>query len=125
MSTFTVQAVALDNPVAPNYNTCTATDKFLAVPGKSYLLHYKNGGTASGTVFINEQRAATPRASTPAAPAGATKYSDAKLATAIGTTSELVVLLEDAGPYLDASQFVNLQHSGTVTTLTLAIFGPV
>lgn len=124
MATFTPQAVALDNPVAPAYTAVNAADKFTAVAGKRYMLHYKNGATASGTVFINEQKAGLPRAAAATAPAGATKWSDAKLATAVGSNAELVVWIDDVTPYLDSTQSVNLQHAGTLTTLTLAIFGP-
>jgi len=124
MATLTSQAVGLDSPVVPNYQSCSAADKFLAKAGQRFMLHYKNGATAAGTVFLNEQRAATPRGAVPAAASGATKWSDVRIAASVGANSELVEWIDDAGPFIDAAGFVNLQHGGTVTTLTLLILGP-
>lgn len=120
-----VKQPSLLSPQAPVYTQCTAADKFTPGAG-AYMLHYKNAATPTGTVFLNEQKAPTPPAAAPAAPAGATKFSDAKLATSIGTSAELTVWLtaSQIQNYIDVNGFVNLQHT-TPTTLTLAIFGPL
>jgi len=107
---------------APVYTQCTAADKFAAQGGEWYL-HYKNGATPTGTIFVNEQKAVAPPGTTPGVPAGATKWSDLKVSTSMGGTTELVIIIADATKYIDTSGFVNLQHV-TPTTLTLAIFGP-
>ena len=108
--------------LAPVYNTCTTADKF-AAQGGEWHLHWKNGATPTGTIFVNEQKAVAPPGTTPGVPAGATKWSDLKIATSIGGTSELVQVIADITKYVDSSGFVNIQ-TVTPTTLTLAIFGP-
>jgi len=124
MTTMPVQRPNLATPVTPTFTQCTTADKF-SVPtaSGSYLLYYKNAGTITGTLFMNEQVATSPTASTPAAPAGATKWSDAKLATSIAATTERAVFIDDISPYVDATLFANLQHT-TPTTLTLCVMGP-
>lgn len=111
-------------PVTPIYTQCTAADKFQASQGGRYMLHYKNGGTVTGTVFVNEKLANLPPGSIASTPAGASKWSDLQVAVSIGVSTERVVVIDNISPYIDSTGFVNLQHV-TPTTLTLAIFGPL
>lgn len=105
------------------FAACTAADKFAASTGR-YLLIYTNGATATGTVFVNEQKAVAPTGATPAAPAGATKWSDLKVGTTIPASGTYPISIADISKYVDVTGFVNLQHAGTLTTLTLGILGP-
>jgi hypothetical protein len=113
--------------VAPTYNACTATDKFTALPGGKYMLHYKNGATAqaSGSSPNRIQNIAHTAAVPPGA-APAANWADANTSggTGLGATSESVVWIDNATPFRDSSGFINLVHPGTLTTLTVAIFGP-
>lgn len=121
--TASVQSPSIAAPVTPTYTQCTAADKFSALPNMRYMLHYKNGGTPTGTIFINEKAAPTPAGSVPATPAGASKWSDAQVSTVLGASTERVVWIDNSSPFRDATGFINLQHV-TPTTLTVAIFGP-
>ena len=62
---------------------------------------------------------------TPTTPTGASKWSDAKIATSILASAELDLVLTQAqlANLIDANGFVNLQHT-TPTNLTLQIVGP-
>jgi hypothetical protein len=110
--------------LTPTYTQCTAADKFSALPGGRYMLHYKNAATPTTQLYINEQVAVLPNgAVTPAAPTGGTKWSDVQVSAALGATTERVCWIENSNNYRDALGFINLQHN-TPTTLTVAIFGP-
>ena len=123
MSAF-VQDPTAGNPVTPIYTQCTAADKFTASRDQRYMLHFKNGATPTGTIFVNEKLAQAPAGSVPTAPAGATKWSDLKVSNSLGASSEVVIVIDNITPYLDTSGFVNLQNV-TPTTLQVAIFGPL
>lgn len=110
--------------VTPTYTQCTTADKFAALPGSKYMLHYKNAATPTTQLYINEQVAVLPAgAVTPTAPTGGTKWSDVQISAALGATTERVCWIDNSNNFRDALGFVNLQHN-TPTTLTVAIFGP-
>ena len=119
-----VQDPTASAPVTPVYNTCTTADKFTAVAHGRYMLHFKNGATPTGTIFINEKQIPTPPGAIPTAPAGASKWSDLQVSASIGATTERVIVIDDITSYIDTSGFVNIQ-TVTPTTLTVAIFGPL
>lgn len=111
---------------APTYNACTATDKFTALPNARYMLHYKNGATtqASGTNKIVDQVS-----DASVKPVGATLaggWADAVTTggTFLGANAESVVWIDNSTRFRDATGFINLAHGGTLTTVTVAIFGP-
>jgi hypothetical protein len=112
---------------ADTYAAVSASDTFAASQGQTYVLRYVNGGTPSGSPFyIRAQGTITvaPSGSTPGIPAGAQTFADDLLiaTTFPATPSRMAVILVDN--YL-ASGLVTLLHGGTLTTVTLGIFGPV
>lgn len=125
MSTFNAQKPSLAF-VAPTYNVCTATDKFAAVQGGKYHLHYKNGATpqASGSSpnKVTDNTSAIPPGS--AAVAG---FADllTSAGAGMGATTESIVQIDNASRFIDGTGFVNLVHPGTLTTMTVAILGPL
>jgi len=125
VTTFNAQKPALAG-IAPTYNVCTATDKFAAVPGSKYMLHYKNGATAQATGGANN----TVTDSTTPIPAGSGAVAGFANAITIPTpgmlsTTESVVLIDNSTRFMDAQGFINLNHPGTLTTVTVAILGPL
>lgn len=110
--------------VTPTFTQCTTADKF-SVPTSSgsYLLYYKNAGTATATLWVLNPGAVAPGGSTPAAAAGATNFGDVAISATIGTTTDKAFFIDDVSPYVDASNFVNLKHN-TPTTLTMSVLGP-
>lgn len=125
MTTFVAQKPGLAG-IAPTYNACTATDKFAATPGSKYMLHYKNGATAQATGGANN----TITDSTTAIPAGSAAVAGFANAITIPTpgmtgTSESVVLIDNSTRFMDAQGFINLNHPGTLTTVTVAVLGPL
>jgi hypothetical protein len=111
--------------VAPTYTACTAADKFAAAPGGRYMLHYKNGASAQ-TTGPNRVQNISNTNSPPPGSSPAANWADAVTSggTGVGATSELVCWIDNATPFRDSTGFVNLVHPGTLTTLTVAIFGP-
>jgi len=111
------------NGVAPTYTACTAADKFLAQPNARYVLHYKNGATTTGGSLpfkITDQATAAPAGSNPAA-----GFADAVVAaTGMTATTELVAVIDRSNRFRDSTGFINLVHGGTLTTVSVAIFGP-
>lgn len=111
---------------APTYNVCTATDKFAALPNSKYLLHYKNGATAqaSGAVgnTITDSTTPTPPGSAPAA-----GFADVVTLAGPGmlATTEYVSYIDNSNRFRDNLGFINLKHPGTLTTVTVAIIGPL
>lgn len=125
MTDFVPQDPAAGTSVAPTYNACTTADTFSASQGGRYMLHYKNGATATTTLVVNEQLASLPPGASPTAPAGATKWSDLVITAALAGNAERVIVIDNISPYINPTDNkVHLQH-GTPTTLTLAIFGPL
>lgn len=125
MTTFTAQAVALA-PVAPVYNVCTATDKFAAVPGAKYMLHYKNGATAqasgSSPNKVTDTTTPVPGGASPAA-----GFADLLTSAGAGmlANTEACVVIANSSRFIDGTGFINLVHPGTLTTMTVAIIGPL
>lgn len=111
--------------VAPIYNTCTANDKFLATPGAKYMLHYKNGATAQASSSapnkVSDQTSLAPSGASPAAGSFDALTSGG---TGLGATSELVTWIDNSTRFRDGQGYINLVHPGTLTTVTVAIFGP-
>ncbi len=111
---------------APNYQAVSAADKFAAVNGGKYLLHYKNGATAqaSGSTpnKVTDQATVIPSGS--AAVAG---FADllTSAGAGMGATSEATIQIDNATRFLDGQGFVNLTHGGTITTVTVDIIGPL
>lgn len=112
--------------VAPTYNACTATDKFAALPNSKYMLHYKNGATPQATGGlpnkVTDQTTPTPAAASPGA-----GFADAvtQVTPGMGATSEFVSIIDTSTRFRDNLGFINLVHPGTLTTVTVAIIGPL
>jgi hypothetical protein len=109
--------------VAPTYTAVTATDKFIAAPNAKYELHYKNGATptGAGTFKITDQTTPTPSGSSPGA-----GFADAIVQNAgMGATTELICLIDNSSRFRDALGFINLAHTGTLTTVSVRILGPL
>jgi hypothetical protein len=110
--------------VSPTYTQCTAADKFFAAPGAKYMLHYRNGATpvATSNFKITDQTSA---AQAPAGAVLAGGWADAvTVATPLIASADAVVWIDNATRFKDGQGFVNLVHGGTLTTCTVAIFGP-
>lgn len=109
---------------APNYVAVSATDFFSAIPNARYILHYQNGATptASGAFSITDPTTPVPPGS--GAVAGfadvITKASGSMLAS-----TELLVGISNSDRFRDANGRINLVHGGTLTTVKVAILGPL
>jgi hypothetical protein len=112
--------------VTATFTQCTTADKFLVPTGSgSYMIYYRNGGTSGvTTLWALSTSAAAPAGVVPGVPTGATNWEDLPLAATVATSTDRVCFIDDISPYVDATQFVNLKHNGTLTTLTVAVFGP-
>jgi hypothetical protein len=110
----------------PTFSSVSASDTFNASQGQKFVLYYVNGGTPTGAAaYVSEKLAVAPSGSVPVVPATpATKFSDGLLiaTTFPASTSRWSEFIVDN--YL-ASGLVTLLHGGTLTTLTLAILGPL
>jgi len=110
----------------PTFSAVTASDTFNASQGQAFILYYINGGTATtAACYVSEKAAIQPFGSTPVVPpTPATKWSDGLLiaATFPASTSRIAVI-NPVDNYLSGG-LVTLLHGGTLTTLTLGIFGP-
>lgn len=111
---------------APNYQSVTATDKFLASPGSKYLLHYKNGATPQASSSA-PNKVTDPSTVIPAGSAAVAGFADllTSSGTGLGATSEATILIDNSTRFLDGQSFINLVHPGTLTTITLDIIGPL
>lgn len=112
--------------VAPTYNATTATDKFAAAPNSKYMLHYQNGATPQVTGGL-PNKITDPTTPIPAGSGAVGGFADANT---IGTpgmlaTTEAVVIIDNSSRFRDAQGFINLVHPGTLTTVKVAIFGPL
>lgn len=108
--------------IAPTYTAATATDKFTAAPNSRYMLHYKNGATPTGAGAFKLGDPTTP---IPTASGLAAGFADAVIQNAgMGATTELISWIDNSSRFRDATNFINLAHTGTLTTVTVAIFGP-
>lgn len=113
--------------VAPTYTACTAADKFAASRGAKYMLHYKNGASAQATGGspnkLTDQ--VNQAANFPGAALSAGAFDAVTLASpGMTASSELVVYIDNADRFRDATGYINMVHPGTVTTMSVAIFGP-
>jgi hypothetical protein len=130
MTTLTVQRPqnqsAVIGSLTANFTACTAADKFSCPTGSgSYMIYYRNGGTTGvTTLWALSTSAAAPAGVVPGVPTGATNWEDLPLASTVATSTDRVCFIDDISPYVDATNFVNLKHNGTLTTLTVAVFGP-
>jgi hypothetical protein len=111
---------------APNYQVVSAADKFAAVAGAKYLLHYKNGATpqASGS---SPNKVTDPSTPIPAGSSAVAGFADllTSAGAGMGATSEATILLDNSTRFIDGTGFINLVHGGTVTTVTVDIVGPL
>jgi hypothetical protein len=124
MATLTTQLPALGDDTTPNFQAISASDKFSAPSGR-YVLYYKSGASGSISSIWALNTVASPTGTVPAANSGgATNWADGRLSQGIPASTDGVAYIADASVYADATGFVNLKHNGTVTTVTVAIFGP-
>jgi hypothetical protein len=120
-------AVQLPNlsGVAPTYTQCTAADKFTASPNARYMLHYKNGATAQATGG-SANTITDPTTPIPAGSGLSAGFANAQTKATPGlvASEERVVWIDNSNRFRDSTGAINLVHPGTVTTVTVAIFGP-
>lgn len=111
--------------VAPTYNACTATDKFTASPNARYMLHYKNGATAQATGGT-PNTITDPTTPIPVGSGLAAGFANAQTKATPGlvASEERVVWVDQSNRFRDSNGAINLVHPGTLTTVTVAIFGP-
>jgi hypothetical protein len=111
---------------APTYQAVTAADKFAAVPGAKYLLHYKNGATAQAS-SSSPNKVTDPSTVIPAGSAAVAGFADllTSSGTGMGATSEATILIDNSTRFIDGTGFINLVHPGTLTTVTVDIVGPL
>jgi len=124
MATITVTTPTVGGSVTPTPTTCTAADKFAATGGK-FILYYKNlaGGALTASFALNTQ--AAPAGTVPAAAANAANWADLRLSNGIAISTDGVAIIPDVGPYIDATGFVNLKHTGLTGTPTVTVIGPL
>ena len=124
MATITVTTPVVGGDVTPAYTTCTAADKFAANGGK-FILYYKNGagGALTSAFALNTQ--AAPAGTVPLPPTGGTNWADLRLSGGLPISTDGVAVIPDAAPYIDATGFVNLKHTGLTGTPTVAVVGPL
>ena len=120
-------AVQLPNVagVAPTYTAVTATDFFTASPNARYMLHYKNGATAQATGGTHNT-ITDPTTPVPTGSGLSAGFANAQTKVSPGFTSseERVVWIDNSTRFRDSNGRINLNHPGTLTTLTVAVFGP-
>lgn len=111
---------------APNYQTVTAADKFAAVPGSKYLLHYKNAATPQASSSAPNKVSDT-TAVIPAGSASIAGFADllTSAGSGMGSATEATILIDNSSRFIDGTGFINLVHPGTLTTITLDIIGPL
>lgn len=110
--------------VAPVYTACTAADFFTAQPNARYILHYKNGATPTATGAFTVTDPTTPIPTGSGSVAG---FADqvVKASGSMLATTELVSQIPNSTRFRDSTGKVNLVHGGTLTTLSVAIIGPL
>jgi hypothetical protein len=124
MTDFNVQKPAYAG-IAPTYNVCTATDRFAASPNARYMLHYKNGATAQSTGG-SPNKVTDPTTPIPSGSGAVAGFADVVTLASPGmlANTEYVTWIENSTRHRDANGWINLVHPGTLTTMTVAIFGP-
>ena len=124
MATLTTQTPVVGDDLTPTGNATSAADKFAATAGR-WVLYYKGGAsTAVTTIYALNTNTQATAGQQPAAGTGGTNPFDLRLSNGISGTIDAVCVVDNAATYADASGFVNLKHNGTLTGLTVSIFGP-
>jgi hypothetical protein len=104
----------------PSYNAVSAADFFTAQPGSKYRIHYKNGATpGTGLLKVTDPTSVAPAGSSPAG-----GWSDVPVVTNMAATTEKSVIV-NSDRFRDANGRINLANAGTITTITVAIEGPL
>lgn len=107
---------------APNFAAVSASDTFTAVPNASYILHYKNGATTTGAAIFQVEDPTTP---TPPGADLAAGWADAETFDGtFGANAERYVRIPNSSRHRNANGAITLTHTGTLTTVTVAILGP-
>ena len=111
---------------APTYVAVSAADKFAAQSGAKYMLHYKNGATPQATGG-SPNKVTNPTAVAPPGSSPAAGWADLVTQASPGmlATTEFVSIIDNSTTYKDGTGFINLVHPGTLTTMTVAIMGPL
>lgn len=111
------------NGVAPTYTACTAADNFTAAPNSRYILHYKNGATATAT---GDFHAIDQTTTIPPGSGAVAGFADAilKPAGSMLASTELVAVIDNSTRFRDNTGKIQLVHGGTLTTLSVCIMGP-
>ena len=127
MATLTTQVPGVTS-AAPTFTAVTAADKFSSGGGGGWLIWYRNGATpGTANLFVVCQNVTVPPgAATPALPTGATNWSDDLVIANMGATTDRVLYIPNLyiSQFTDATGFVNLKHNGTITTITVSVWGP-
>jgi len=124
MATLPTTVPTIGDDVTPTFTTCTASDKFSATGGK-FILYYKNGAGGAVTSAYALNTATAPAGTFPGPGSGGTNWADLRLTSAIPISTDAVCVIPDAAPYVDATNFVNLKHTGIAGPLTVAVVGPL
>ena len=125
MALLTVQPLAM-LAVTDTYAAVSASDTFAASTGQSYVLRYVNGGTATtAACYVKNQQLVVPTNAVPVIPAtpAVTALDGLIIATTFPATTSRMVLINPVDNYLSGG-LVTLLHGGTLTTLTVGVFGP-
>jgi hypothetical protein len=127
MATITTQLLSVTS-AAPTFTAVTAADKFQSNGQGNWVVYYRNGATVgTGALYVTNQNVAVPPgAATPALPTGATNWSDDLVINNMAATTDRALLIPGIyiAQFTDTTGFVNLKHNGTITTITVAVFGP-
>jgi hypothetical protein len=108
--------------VAPTYTQVTAADFFTAQPNARYMLHYKCGVTPTGAGAF---KVTDPSTQVPVGSTAVAGFADAQVQGAgMTATTELIAWIDNSSRFRDANGRVNLTATGTLTTVTVGIFGP-
>lgn len=122
--TTAIRTPVLSGAQAVNYAAISATDFFVAAAGASYILHYKNGATPTGSGVFSVQDRNTPIPVGSGAVAG---YADGitKPTGVFAANTEFIARIANSDRFRDSLGRINLDHGGgTLTTATVAILGP-
>lgn len=108
--------------VAPVYVAVSAADFFTAAPGAHYRLHYKCGATPTGAGAF---KVTDPTTVIPPGSGLAAGFADLAIQSAgMTATTELICDIPNSYRHRDTAGRINLTHTGTLTTVTVAITGP-
>lgn len=119
-----VRQPVLSGAQAANYAAISAADFFIAAPGASYILHYKNGATPTGSGIFSVQDRNTP---IPVGSAQVAGFADGLLKPTgvFAANTEFIARIANTDRFRDSLGRINLDHGGgTLTTATVAILGP-